>query len=59
MKKAISHGEVSSDMYEHMGDILFHLGQTDEAINEWKQAAAIPGANAKVSEKINQRRYID
>ena len=59
MKKAISHGEVSSDMHEHMGDILFHLGKTDEAINEWKQAAAIPGANAKLSEKINQRRYID
>ena len=59
MKKAMAHGEVSSDMYEHMGDILFHLGKTDEAINEWKQAAAIPGASAKVSEKINQRRYID
>jgi tetratricopeptide (TPR) repeat protein len=59
MNKAMSHGEVSSDMHEHMGDILFHLGKTDEAINEWKQAAAIPGANAKLSEKINQRRYID
>ena len=59
MKKAMAHGEVSSDMHEHMGDILFHLGKTEEAILEWKQAAAIPGASAKVSEKINQRRYID
>jgi tetratricopeptide (TPR) repeat protein len=59
MKKAMAHGEVSADMHEHMGDILFHLGKTDEAVNEWKQAASRPGASATVSEKINQRRYID
>ena len=46
-------------MHEHMGDILIHLGKTDEAVNEWKQAAAKPGASAKVSDKLNQRRYID
>jgi tetratricopeptide (TPR) repeat protein len=59
MKKAMAHGEASTDMHEHMGDILFHLGKTDEAVNEWKAAASMPGAGAKVSEKINQRRYID
>ena len=59
MKKAMAHGEVSADMHEHMGDILFHLGKTDEAVNEWKQASAKPGASAKVSDKMNQRRYID
>jgi tetratricopeptide (TPR) repeat protein len=59
MKKAMTHGEVSADMHEHLGDILFHLGKTDDAINEWKQAASKPGASSKVSEKISQRRYID
>ena len=59
MKKAMAHGEVSADMHEHLGDILFHLGKTDEAVNEWKQAAAKPGASSKVSDKLNQRRYID
>ena len=59
MKKAMAHGEVSADMHEHMGDIRFHLGKPEEAISEWKQAASKPGASAKVSEKINQRRYID
>jgi tetratricopeptide (TPR) repeat protein len=59
MKKAMTHGEVSSDMHEHLGDILFHLGKTDDAINEWKQAATKPGASSKVSDKISQRRYID
>lgn len=59
MKKAMAHGEVSADMHEHMGDILIHLGKTDEAINEWKQAASKTGASATVTEKINQRRYID
>jgi tetratricopeptide (TPR) repeat protein len=59
MKKATAHGEVSADMHEHLGDILFHLGKTDEAVNEWKQAAAKPGASGKVSDKMNQRRYID
>lgn len=59
MKKAMAHGEVSADMHEHLGDILFHLGKTDEAVNEWKQAAAKPGASSKVNDKMNQRRYID
>jgi len=59
MKKAMSHGETSADMHEHMGDILFHLGKIEEAINEWTQAASKPGASGKVSEKISQRRYID
>ena len=59
MKKAMAHGEVSADMHEHMGDILFHLGKIDDAVNEWKQAASKPDAGPKVAEKINQRRYID
>jgi predicted negative regulator of RcsB-dependent stress response len=59
MKKAMAHGEVSADMHEHLGDILFHLGKTDEAVSEWKQASAKPGASAKVNDKMNQRRYID
>jgi tetratricopeptide (TPR) repeat protein len=59
MQKALAHGEVSSDMHEHLGDILFHLGKIDDAITEWKLAAAKPGASSKVSEKIIQRRYID
>jgi predicted negative regulator of RcsB-dependent stress response len=59
MKMAMAHGDVSADMHEHLGDILFHLGKTDEAVNEWKQAAAMPGAGSRVSEKINQRSYIE
>jgi tetratricopeptide (TPR) repeat protein len=59
MKKAMAHGAASADMHEHMGDILFHLGKIEEAINEWTQAASKPGASGKVSEKISQRRYID
>ena len=59
MQKAMAHGESSSDMHEHLGDILFHLGRVDEALNEWQKAAAMPHASAKVSEKINQRRYIE
>ena len=59
MQKAVAHGEVSADMHEHMGDILFHLGRVDEAVNEWKQAVAKPNPTLKVQEKLEQRRYID
>lgn len=59
MQKAMAHGDASSDMHEHMGDILFHLGRTDEAMNEWQRAASMPNASSRVSEKINQRRYIE
>ena len=59
MQKAMAHSEASSEMHEHLGDILFHLGRVDDAINEWKKAASMPNASSKVSEKINQRRYIE
>jgi predicted negative regulator of RcsB-dependent stress response len=59
MQKAVAHGDVSADMHEHMGDILFHLGRVDEAVNEWKQAVAKPNPTLKVQEKLEQRRYID
>ncbi|MFM7234856.1 MAG: tetratricopeptide repeat protein, partial [Flavobacteriales bacterium] len=59
MQKAMAHGEVSSDMHEHMGDILFHLGRVDEAMSEWQKAASMSNAGSKLNEKINQRRYIE
>ena len=59
MKKAMAHGESSADMHEHMGDILFHLGKTEEALNEWRKASSITGASPKVSDKVSQQRYID
>jgi predicted negative regulator of RcsB-dependent stress response len=46
-------------MIEHHGDILFHLGRVDEAVAEWKKASTMVGAGEKLSDKYNQRRYID
>ncbi len=59
MQKALAHGESSSDMHEHLGDILYHLGRVDEALSEWQKAASLSNAGSKVNEKINQRRYIE
>ena len=59
IQKAIAHGALSADMIEHYGDILFHLGRVDEAVAEWKKASTMVGAGEKLSDKYNQRRYID
>jgi hypothetical protein len=44
---------------EHYGDILFKLGRVEEALIQWKQADALPGANTKLKTKISGKQYID
>jgi tetratricopeptide (TPR) repeat protein len=59
MDRALAHGEKSAELYEHRGDILFKLGRTEEAFQQWIQAESMPGASAKLKEKIAKKNYID
>jgi tetratricopeptide (TPR) repeat protein len=59
IEKALAHKELSPELLEHYGDILFKLGRVDEALTQWKQADILPGANAKLKTKISGKQYID
>ena len=43
----------SSEMLEHMGDILFCLGKKSKAAGYWKKAASISKDNVRLLNKIN------
>ena len=59
IEKALAHKELSPELLEHYGDILFKLGRVEEALTQWKQADALPGASAKLKTKISGKQYID
>jgi tetratricopeptide (TPR) repeat protein len=38
MEKALGTGQANATHYEHYGDILFKLGEIDQAVQQWEQA---------------------
>jgi tetratricopeptide (TPR) repeat protein len=44
---------------EHYGDILFFLGNTDTAVDNWKKAKQLGGASPELDRKINEKKYIE
>lgn len=58
MEKAIAHDkENSSVKYEHYGDILFFVGDTDAAVANWKKAKSFGGNSPTLDRKINEKKY--
>ncbi|MFZ6001985.1 MAG: tetratricopeptide repeat protein [Bacteroidota bacterium] len=56
MEKAIATGDTSATHFEHYGDILFKLGDTDEAVVQWQKAKELDGDNIALDKKIANRR---
>ena len=56
MNRAVE-GDKTSDpaINEHYGDVLFQLGQVDEAVNYWKKALDKLGASPALERKIAER----
>ena len=52
-------GEKNGTIVEHYGDILFMLGQKDQAVEQWEKAFKIGDASKMINEKIKQKRYIE
>lgn len=57
--KALQSGAADGVLLEHYGDILWHLGETAEAIQYWQQAASAGGASIHIDRKLSERTYID
>jgi predicted negative regulator of RcsB-dependent stress response len=52
VKQAISKGEVSAVVYEHLGDIYYRMNQKDLAMEHWQMALKLDEANAALRDKI-------
>ncbi len=64
IEKAVEHGTQPSEvLLEHYGDILYHLGDTERALEKWKEAIKVAKAANKpidnLSKKIEERRYVE
>lgn len=56
MEKAIAAGQASATHFEHLGDILFQLGEIDEAVKQWQKAKSLDTDNELIDKKIANRR---
>ncbi len=56
IEKSIATGQATATHYEHYGDILFQLGQTDDALAQWMKAKSLKGNNEVLNRKITDRK---
>jgi len=60
IEKAIMHDKTNSaTQIEHYGDIMFYLGDTDAAVENWKKARSYGEQSPLLDRKINERKYIE
>lgn len=52
-------GDKSGTILEHYGDILFQLGNKDEALNYWKQAKELGTDSGTIDRKIAEGKYVE
>ncbi len=52
-------GGKSGTVIEHYGDILFKLGNTEEAVKYWKQAKELGTDSSTIDKKIGEGKYVE
>lgn len=59
IEKAINSGTASATHFEHYGDILFKLGDVDDAVKQWEKARSMltTGTEALTKKIANRRIY--
>ena len=56
---AVSLNTNDQEIWEHLGDTYFMLGNTIKALECWNKAIVINPAHSKLKEKINQKKFIE
>ncbi|MXV51741.1 tetratricopeptide repeat protein [Pedobacter sp. HMF7647] len=60
MEKALSDDQSkSSTQVEHYGDILYQLGEKDQALKQWIKAKEYGGSSQKLQQKIDTKTFIE
>jgi tetratricopeptide (TPR) repeat protein len=56
IERAIATGNASAIHFEHYGDILFQLGNIEEAVTQWRKAKSLDNSNEMIDKKIANRK---
>lgn len=56
MERALTLEKPTAVNFEHYGDILYKLGNVEEAVAQWRKAKAMDGRNQEVERKIANRK---
>ncbi len=60
MEKAMKNLDTNNGIqFEHLGDILYKLGNTKEALYNWQKAVDFGEKNPTLKRKINDKKYFD
>ncbi|MFD2161807.1 tetratricopeptide repeat protein [Paradesertivirga mongoliensis] len=59
IEKAIRHNKDNPTQLEHYGDILYNLGEKDQALEQWKLAKAKGEKSEILDKKIYEKKYIE
>ncbi len=60
LEKAMQHGgDKSGVILEHYGDVLYHLGDEDKAVEYWQKAKQAGGASDLIDKKISDKKYYE
>jgi tetratricopeptide (TPR) repeat protein len=54
LQKAVSKGEASAVVYEHLGDVYYKLNEMEKAQEQWKAALKLDTNNTALREKISR-----
>ena len=54
LEKTLAAAPPDGVVVEHYGDILFELGEVDQALKQWKKAKTLGGATEAIDRKIEQ-----
>ncbi len=61
IERAIEYGEddVSAEVIEHYGDVLFKVGEKEKALEQWKKAKELKSDSETLDKKIETGEYIE
>lgn len=58
IERALTLDKPSAINYEHYGDILFQLGDVEEAVEQWRKAKSMGSLNQEIDKKIANRKIL-
>ncbi len=54
-----SEDDPSAEVLEHYGDVLYKVGEKEEALEQWKKAKELGGDSKTLEKKIKRQKYIE
>jgi Tfp pilus assembly protein PilF len=59
IERAISTGRATASHFEHYGDILYQLGEVDNAVKQWEKARGMNAKSETLNKKIANRKIYE